>query len=79
MSVHAIGSGSQWDDRRNSSQTRAPNPRALADCLSACAALRRSDPRLVAWIEEGHPTLTRGEHVARFGASYASTRLRRST
>ena len=59
-----------WDESRNSSQTRRPSLTALADCEKALAALRRNDPALVAWVEEGHPLLTEDEHQARFGKPY---------
>ena len=43
---------------------------AVEAALEACADLRRRDPELVRWIEDGHPTLTDAEHVARFGKPY---------
>ncbi len=64
-----------WDETRNSSRERRPSPTALADCRASLSALRRNDPALVQWIEDGHPTLTEAEHVERFGAPY-KTRTR---
>jgi len=67
--MYVVG-GAHWDDRRNTSQNRGPDPRALDECLRSCAQLRRSDPALVKWIEDGHPTLTPEEHRDRFGRAY---------
>lgn len=68
-----------WDARRNTSMVHAVPPNALPDALAALAALRRTDPTLVAWIEAGHPNLTEHEHVARFGESYTATRSRKAS
>lgn len=75
--VYAVGSGSRWDDRRNTSETRGPSPMALSECLQVCAGLRRADPRLVKWIEDGHPNLTHDEHFRRFGVPYKGVRAKR--
>lgn len=63
-----------WDESRNSSQTRPPAANALRDALTALSALRRNDPDLVKWVEDGHPLLSEEEHVARFGHAYHRTR-----
>lgn len=61
---------SWWDHSRNTSAVFQPLPNALPDALRSLAALRRNDPALVRWIEDGHPTLTEEEHVERFGEPY---------
>lgn len=66
-----------WDEARNSSQLRMPSPTAGADCARALAALRRSQPALVQWVEDGYPTLTDEEHIQRFGEPYGRARSRR--
>jgi hypothetical protein len=65
-----VTSGKNWDTHRNSSATHKPHPGALGEALAALRALRRDDLRLVAWIEDGYPTLTEAEHVAHFGVPY---------
>jgi hypothetical protein len=61
---------SVWDNRRNTSQVQPVPPNAYPDAMRALAAFRRSSPAHVTWIEEGYPTLTDAEHVARFGVQY---------
>ena len=63
---------SVFDESRNTSRVRPPAPDALPNALRALAQLRRSDPALVQWLEDGHPTLTDAEHVERFGAPYSA-------
>jgi hypothetical protein len=70
MPVYVAGSGAHWDGRRNTSQRREVEPGALQRCLDSLAALRRNDPALVQWVEDGHPNLTAAEHRARFGCDY---------
>jgi len=65
-----------FDERRNSSRVFPVPPDALPNALRALAALRREQPALVAWLEDGHPSLTDAEHVARFGESYKGVRAR---
>ncbi len=77
MSPLYVTTGRDFDDRRNSSQVRPPAPDALPTALAALAALRRSAPELVAWVEEGAPLLSEGEHVRRFGRPWAPPRRRR--
>lgn len=67
-----------FDERRNTSRTFAVSPNALPDALRALARLRVTDPDLVRWIEEGHPTLTAAEHFERFGAEHEGKRARRA-
>jgi hypothetical protein len=74
--VIAFGAAARWDERRNTSQVFQPQPNAVPDALRALAALRRDDPALVAWIEDGAPTLTEDEHIARFGEPYARKQRR---
>lgn len=68
---------SVWDATRNTSRQRPVNPNALPELLRSLAALRRSDPALVRWIEDGAPNLTDAEHVRRFGHPYSTSRGRR--
>jgi hypothetical protein len=68
---------SVWDERRNTSRVIPPAPDALPNALRALEGLRRFDPDLVQWIEDGHPTPTEAEHVARFRESYKRGRGRR--
>lgn len=71
--------GGSFDERRNTSRVFPVPPTALPDALASLAALRRNDPALVRWIEDGHPTLTADEHVARFGGPYIVTRSRKTS
>lgn len=71
--VYAVGSGSQWDHRRNTSETRPGEGTAQA-ALAALARFRAQNPEHAAWIEQGYPTLTNAEHVARFGVPYEGRR-----
>jgi len=57
----------RFNEHRNTSRVFPVPPDALPKAL---AALRTVDPALRRWIEDGHPTLTQAEHVARFGAAY---------
>jgi hypothetical protein len=59
-----------WDDRRNTSRVRPVPPDAVPNALRALVRLRTDKPKLVRWIEEGYPTMTEAEHVARFGEPY---------
>lgn len=67
--MHVVGGS--FDERRNTSRVWPVSPLALKDALAALAALRRNDPALVRWIEDGHPTLTETEHLTRFGEPYS--------
>lgn len=69
--------GSLFNERRNTSRVFAVPPHAYADATRALAALRRDQPALVRWLEDGHPTLTHDEHQARFGEPYRGVRSRR--
>ena len=71
------GAAGRWDERRNTSQVFPVPPDALPNALRALAALRRDQPALVQWIEDGHPTLTEAEHLERFGEPYRCVRSRR--
>jgi len=66
--MYVVGGG--FDERRNTSRVWPVPPNALPEALRSLRALRLSDPALVQWIEEGHPTLTEAEHLERFGAPY---------
>lgn len=70
--------GATFDERRNTSRVFKVPPDALPAALRALAALRRSDPALVQWLEDGHPRLTEAEHVARFGETFVSRRSRKA-
>ncbi len=70
-------SGPTWDERRNTSRVFAVAPHAFKDATVSLAALRRDQPALVRWLEDGHPTLTHDEHVARFGEPYRGVKSRR--
>jgi hypothetical protein len=48
-------------------------PEALKRAMESLAALRRNDPALVKWIEDGYPTLTEVEHLQRFGKPHSKT------
>lgn len=73
----AAGTGSGWDDHRNTSRLQLPPPNALPDALRALERLRLEQPALVAWVEDGAPRLTEAEHVERFGEPHAGRRGRR--
>lgn len=68
--VTAVGSGTAWDARRNTSMTHGVSPLALGEALGSLKALRRNDPALVRWLLDGHPTMTAAERVERFGDAY---------
>ena len=61
---------SRWDERRNTSQVFPVPSDALPTALRSLAALRRDQPALVQWIEDGHPTLSEAQHLKRFGEPY---------
>jgi hypothetical protein len=67
--VHVV-SGREFDESRNTSRLLLPPPTALPNALRALRHLRRGAPRLVAWIEDGHPNLNDEEHFGRFGRRY---------
>ena len=67
-----------WDEHRNTSRVFLVPPDALPTALRAMQALRRDQPALVKWIEDGHPTLTDAEHLARFGEPYRGVKARSS-
>ena len=71
------GAAGYFDERRNSSRVFPVLPDALPNALRALAAFRRDAPAHAAWIEEGHPTLTDADHLARFGEPYVSRRRAR--
>lgn len=66
----------QWDERRNSSRVFPVTPEDIERGQAAYAILKRLHPALCQWIEDGHPHLTEGEHLARFGEPYRATRSR---
>jgi hypothetical protein len=68
--VYAVGSGSRWDSRRNTSAQASVPPGSAAAAIAACRELREREPELVGWIEAGAPTLTEAEHRDRFGEPY---------
>jgi hypothetical protein len=70
MTLHVSGAAAAFDDRRNTSRQRMPEPGAAQRGLEAMARLRQHDPALVRWIEDGHPLLTEAEHRRRFGCDY---------
>jgi hypothetical protein len=72
--MHVPGDKAAWDERRNTSRRIEPPPDAAEKALESCAALRRSDPALVKWIEDGHPTMTEQEHYDRFKCRYEHRR-----
>jgi hypothetical protein len=66
-----------WDERRNSSQVRQPNPNALRDCLASMASWRENNPEHAQWIADGYPALTEAEHIERFGKPYERAKVKR--
>lgn len=66
----------RFNEHRNTSRVFQVPPDALPAAQKACSGI---DPALRRWIEDGHPTLTQDEHVARFGAPYETTRSRKAT
>lgn len=68
--MHVPGDKAQFDQRRNTSRTKPAEYGSAERALESVRALRRSDPALVKWIEDGHPNLTDEEHYARFGKRY---------
>ncbi len=65
-----ISTARGFDESRNTSRGfRVPHD-ALPNALKALAYLRRTNPALTKWIEDGHPNLTEAEHVERFGEPY---------
>lgn len=77
MALYVVGG--QFDEHRNTSRTWAVPPNALPDALKSLAALRRSDPALVQWLEDGHPRLTEASHSERFGEPYRGKSSRKSS
>jgi hypothetical protein len=67
-----------FDEHRNSSRVFPVPPNALPDARRALARLHREEPALVAWLEDGHPTLTEAQHLERFGEPYSGARSRRT-
>jgi hypothetical protein len=59
-----------WDERRNTSRVIPPPVGAHKTATAAMRAWVRSDLAHAKWIEDGYPTLTEAEHVARFGEEY---------
>ena len=59
-----------YDERRNTSRVFPVTVQDGENARRAVTALRRTDPALVQWIEDGHPRLTEAEHIQRFGVPY---------
>lgn len=53
-------------------------PHVHKEAVASLERLRRDDPALVRWIEDGHPTLTAEQHLSRFGAPYRATPRKRT-
>jgi hypothetical protein len=68
--LHAVGRGTAWDGRRNTSRRIEVPLGAYLAALGVVAAFRAREPALARWIEDGAPGLSEAGHVARFGAAY---------
>lgn len=72
------GQPAVWDDRRNTSQTRQPDPLAVKAALAACRKFREEHPRHAAWVAAGAPPIRSDDDHARwFGESYETSQKRR--
>lgn len=69
---------SVFDEHRNTSRVWPVTEQDAENARRALAAFRRSDPALVAWLEDGAPNLTEAEHVARFGEPYNGVKRRKA-
>ncbi len=57
-----VTSGSQWDDRRNTSRASVPDPENTRQCLAMIARARARGEYWVKWIDDGCPELTVEEY-----------------
>lgn len=57
-----VTSGKRFDDRRNSSATRAVDPRVVPDFIRLCAQARARGDDWIAWIDAGCPELSQEEY-----------------
>lgn len=66
-----------FNQHRNTSRVFPVPKGAAGDAVKACQQLRARDPRLVRWLEEGHPNMTDDEHYERFGEPYGGAPTKR--
>lgn len=60
-----------WDEHRNTSRVFDVPHTAIDDAERALASLRRTDQKLVAWLEAGAPPIhSEADHVRWFGCRY---------
>lgn len=57
-----VTSGKYFDDRRNTSQARAPDPNSARDLKRMCDAARARGEPWIQWIDAGCPELTVEEY-----------------
>jgi hypothetical protein len=57
-----VTSGKYWDDRRNTSRARAPDPENTRQFIAACRRARERREHWVLWIDAGCPELTVEEY-----------------
>jgi hypothetical protein len=69
--VYAVGSGTQFDPRRNTSGVHQPEPQALDDFLEASEVWAALNPKHLAWLQAGAPPIhSQEEHIRWFGKPY---------
>lgn len=72
--VHAAGSGTAWDDGRNTSQVRQVPPQAIEAARRSRERYHRERPAWFVWIEQGCPPETPTEYAANGGLHVPSKR-----
>ncbi len=62
--MHVLSGQAQFDDRRNSSMVRAPDPNVVPQFIASCRRARERGEEWIAWIDNGCPELTVAEYEA---------------
>jgi hypothetical protein len=60
--LHVLGGAAAFDDRRNTSRVRPPDPENTRQCLAMIARARARGEHWVQWIDDGCPELTLEEY-----------------
>lgn len=69
--LHVPAAARRFDERRNTSRVFLVAPDALPNAQRAIEQLRRTDPKLCAWLDAGAPAIhSEAEHIAWFGEPY---------